>query len=125
MLTLIYLALVVLMLVSGWKVFEKAGKPGWAYIIPIYNLVVWLEIIKKPVWWIIMLFIPLVNIYFAVVMMLETAKCFGKSSGFGIGLVFLPFIFLPMLAFQNDAVYTEPAGETGASDPFQAPAENK
>jgi len=58
----VYLAIVVLILISMWKIFTKAGKPGWAAIIPIYNIIVWLEIVNKPVWWIILLCIPFVNI---------------------------------------------------------------
>jgi len=113
---LLYLALIVLIIASHWKIFTKAGKPGWACLIPIYSAIVLLEIIKKPTWWIFMLLIPFVNIYYAIVMMNELSKSFGKSSGFTVGLIFLPFVFLPMLAF-GDAKYiynqTEEINEIG------------
>jgi len=85
-------------------------------LIPIYSGIVLLEIVKKPTWWLFMLFIPLVNIYFAIVITNELAKSFGKTSGFTVGLIFLPFIFYPMLAF-GDAKYiynqTEEINEIG------------
>lgn len=101
---MIYLALVVLMIAALWKVFVKAGKPGWAAIIPIYNLVVLLEIAGKPLWQILLFCIPLVNFVMILLVDIEIAKRFGKSAGFGIGLLFLPFVFFPMLAF-TDAQY--------------------
>ena len=110
---LVYLGLIVLTFVSLWKIFEKAGKPGWAAIVPIYNIIVLLEIVNKPVWWIVLMLVPLVNIVVAVLVYIELAKCFGKSAGFGIGMVFLGFIFLPMLAF-SDAKYMD--GENMVKD---------
>ena len=110
---LVYLGLIVLIFVSLWKIFEKAGKPGWAAIVPIYNIIVLLEIVNKPVWWIVLMLVPLVNIVVAVLVYIELAKCFGKSAGFGIGMVFLGFIFLPMLAF-SDAKYMD--GENMVKD---------
>ncbi|MEW5677482.1 DUF5684 domain-containing protein [Flavobacterium enshiense] len=88
-----------LLIASQWKIFTKAEKPGWACLIPIYSGIVLLEVIKKPTWWIFMFFIPLVNIYFAIVAVNELSKAFGKSTGFTLGLIFLPFIFYPILAF--------------------------
>ena len=97
---LIYLAIVVLLfIVPMWKIYTKAGKPGWASLVPIYNLVVLLRIINKPLWWIVMFIIPLVNIVFLVMTYNELSKAFGKGVGFTIGLLFLPFIFLPMLGY--------------------------
>ena len=93
------IALVVLMIGSVWKVFTKAGKPGWACIVPIYNVIVLLEIAGKPLWWIILMIIPLVNIVIAILLAIEVAKKFGQSSGFGLGLAFLPFIFYPVLGY--------------------------
>ena len=99
-----YLAIVVLMIAAHWKVYTKADKPGWACIIPIYSAIVHLEIIRKPTWWVFMLLIPFVNIYFAIVMLNELSKAFGKSTGFTVGMIFLPFIFFPILGF-GDAQY--------------------
>lgn len=100
----LYVALIVVMIASMWKVFEKAGKPGWAAIVPIYNIIILLEIANKPVWWIILFLIPLVNLFAIIMVWIEIAKAFGKDQGFGIGLALLGFIFLPMLAF-GDAQY--------------------
>jgi hypothetical protein len=105
---LIWLAVVLLVIVSLWKIFEKAGKPGWAAIVPIYNLVVLLEIIRKPIWWIVLFLVPCLNLVAAVMVSLELAKCFGKTVGFAIGMILLPFVFFPMLAF-SDAQYNPPA----------------
>lgn len=97
-------------LVAMWKVFTKAGKPGWACIIPIYNLVVLLQIIRKPMWWIVMFFIPFVNIIFVILLYVELAKSFGKGTGFAVGLLLLGIIFLPILAF-GSAQYVYGQGE--------------
>lgn len=106
---IIYVAIFALIIVSQWKVFTKAGKPGWACIIPIYNIIVLLEIIGKPWWWLLLMFIPVVNIVFAIWMINLLAKSFGKSEGFTVGLVLLPFIFISILGF-GDAAYKGPAG---------------
>lgn len=104
---LIYLAIVIVLIVAGWKLFVKAGQPGWAVLIPIYNIVVMLKIIGKPVWWIVGFLIPIVNFVVAILLSVGLAKVFGKGTGFAIGLIFLPFIFVPILAF-GDAKYTAP-----------------
>jgi hypothetical protein len=94
--------LVLLAIIAGfWKTFAKAGKPGWASIIPIYNLIVLLDIAGQPLWWIILLFIPLVNIVVGIIVHIAIAKNFGKSTGFGVGLALLGFIFYPILGFGN------------------------
>jgi hypothetical protein len=105
---LVGLALAVVVIAGMWKVFEKAGKPGWAAIIPIYNLIVLLEIVGKPLWWIVLFFLPCVNIVAFVLIGIEVAKVFGKDVVFGLGLAFLPFIFYPLLGF-GDARYQGPA----------------
>jgi hypothetical protein len=96
---LLFLAVIIFTVVCVWKVFKKAGKPGWASIIPIYNQVVLLEIVDKPVWWIILLFIPFVNLIVTILVLSELSKKFAKGTGFTVGLFFLPFIFFPILAF--------------------------
>src|SRR5215468_3252945 len=100
--TLLEIALLVLLFAGMWKVFQKAGKPGWAAIIPIYNLIVLLQITGKPLWWIILYLIPFVNLVVLVLVSLELAKRFGKGVGFGIGIALLPFIFYPVLGFGPD-----------------------
>lgn len=106
--SLLYLAIVVLMIASLWIIFQKAGKPGWACIIPIYNIIVWLQIIGKPWWWLLLMMIPFVNFIFLIWMYNLTSKVFGNGVGFTIGLLFLPFIFFPILAF-GGSTYTKPA----------------
>lgn len=91
--------IVFLSLAGSWLVFEKAGKPGWAALIPFYNIVILLEIIGKPIWWLIMFFIPPVNLIFAVWSLNLLSKSFGKDEGFTVGLLFLPYVFLPILGF--------------------------
>lgn len=104
---IIQIAIVIVVVVGLWKVFEKAGKPGWGAIIPIYNMVLLLEIVGKPIWWLLLLFIPCVNIIVSLIIFMELAKCFGKGTGFGIGLWLLGFIFFPILGF-GDAKYLGP-----------------
>ncbi len=102
---LVWCAVVLILIISMWKIFTKAGKPGWAAIVPIYNLIVLLEIGCKPIWWFILMLIPFVNIIILIILLVEIAKRFGKGVGFAIGMLILPFIFYPMLAF-GDAKYT-------------------
>lgn len=97
---IVYLALVIVWIAGMWKAFEKAGKPGWAAIVPIYNVIIWLELANKPVWWIILiLLIPFVNLIVLIITLNGVAKSFGRGVGTTIGLVILPFIFWPVLGF--------------------------
>jgi len=105
---LIQLAIAVVVIASLWKVFVKAGKPGWAAIIPIYYVIVLLEICGRPIWWVLLLLIPCVNIVVAVFVMIDLAKSFGKDALFGIGLWLLGFIFFPILGF-GSSQYRGPA----------------
>ena len=102
------LVLGILAIAGMWKMFVKAGKPGWAAIIPIYNAIVMLEIVGRPIWWIILLLIPCVGVIFAFILSIDLAKSFGKGAGFGIGIALLGFIFIPMLGF-GDAKYLGPS----------------
>lgn len=108
---IVYLAVLLLIVISMWKIFAKAGKPGWAAIIPIYNLIVLLEIINKPVWWIILLLIPFVNIIFMIIVTHQLSVSFGQGIGTTLLLLFLPFIGYPMLAF-GSAQYVGTGGVT-------------
>lgn len=93
-----------------WRIFEKAGKPGWAAIVPIYNVIVLLEIVGKPWWWIIlMIFVPLGSIIWGIWTINLLAKSFGKNEWFTVGLIFLSIIFYPILGF-GIATYKGPAG---------------
>ena len=100
----IYLGLVVFMIASMWKVFTKAGQPGWAILIPIYNMYIMLKIAGKPDWWLLLMFIPIVNIIVGIIAVVSLAANFGKGVGFAIGLILLPMVFYPILAF-GDAKY--------------------
>jgi Family of unknown function (DUF5684) len=95
----IWLAVFVLMIASMWKVFAKAGQPGWAAIVPIYNIFVMLRVAGKPMWWFILLLIPVVNIIVGIMVVHAVSVNFGKGVGFTLGLIFLSIIFLPVLAF--------------------------
>ncbi|HYR27677.1 MAG TPA: DUF5684 domain-containing protein [Thermoanaerobaculia bacterium] len=100
----ITLAIILVVIASMWKVFEKAGEPGWAAIVPIYNLIVLLKIAGKPAWWVVLMFIPFVNFVVAIIAIMALAKNFGKGAGFGLGLLFLAPVFYPILAW-GDARY--------------------
>ena len=103
----IYLAIIVLMIASMWTIFSKAGKPGWASIVPIYNTIVLLEIVGKPWWWLLLMLIPIVNIVILIIVYHNLSLSFGKDGGFTVGLILLVIIFLPILAF-GDAKYVGP-----------------
>jgi hypothetical protein len=99
---IVYLAVLVVVIVGMWKVFEKARKPGWAAIVPIYNIICMLEIAGRPLWWIILFLIPFANIVAAVILSMDMAKAFGQGAGFGIVmLLLLAPIGYPVLGFGN------------------------
>ena len=91
--------LCILAAIGMWKAFVKAGKPGWAAIVPIYNVVVMTRIADVPVWWALLFFVPLVNLVACVVILVGFAKAFGRGVAFALGLWFLPMIFYPVLGF--------------------------
>ncbi|TKC12321.1 hypothetical protein FA048_01500 [Pedobacter polaris] len=105
---IIYLAVIVIALAGMWKTFEKAGKPGWAAIIPIYNIYIMIEIVGKPTIWLLWCLIPCVNFVFVIWLYNLISKSFGKEEGFTVGLVLLGFIFWPILGF-GSAKYLGPS----------------
>lgn len=107
---LIYLAIIVVQLAGLWKVFEKADKPGWYSIIPLLNAYVLIKISDNPGWFFVLYFIPIISLYPAIKIPIDIAKRFGQGVGFGLGLIFLPFIFFPVLGF-GDYEYTQPEEE--------------
>ncbi|HOW39707.1 MAG TPA: DUF5684 domain-containing protein [Bacteroidales bacterium] len=109
----IYVALFVLMIVSMWKIFTKAGKPGWACIIPIYNIIVLLEIVGKPWWWLLLMLLPVVNFVLLIWVLNLLSKSYGHEVGFTLGLIFLSFIFIPILGL-GESKYVGPAGKAQA-----------
>ena len=96
---IVQLAIVVFLVVCWWKIFTKAGQPGWFCLIPVFNVMVMLQIAGKPMWWVVGFFIPIVNLVVAIMMFIGLAEKFGKGAGFGIGLTFLGIVFVPILAF--------------------------
>ena len=99
MFCLIELALFALWFAGGWKTFQKAGEPGWAAIVPIYNWMVAAKIAGKEMWWGLMLLIPCVGIVFAFMIFIEFAKKFGKDAVFGVLMVLFPYVMFPILGF--------------------------
>ncbi|HYU29316.1 MAG TPA: DUF5684 domain-containing protein [Gemmatimonadales bacterium] len=111
MVWVIICALAIFEIASIWRVFTKAGQPGWAAIIPIYNGIVMLQIAGKPIWWILLYLIPLVNIVISVIVTHNLSKNFGHGVGFTLGLIFLSGIFFPILAW-GDSEYLGPTAGT-------------
>lgn len=106
--TIVALAFCVFVLVCLWIVFRKAGKPGWAAIVPVYNLYVLFEITWGSGIRFLLLLIPIYNIILGIQTQVRLAKAFGKSGGFAAGLIFLPYIFIPLLAFGGAAYQGAP-----------------
>ena len=106
---IVWLVILVVMVAALWKIFVKAGEPGWAAIIPIYNIIVLLKIVNRPVWWIVLFLIPLVNVIMMFVVAFDVAKVFGKGAGFALGMIFLSFIFCPILGFGSAKYLGAPA----------------
>jgi hypothetical protein len=102
-------------IIPMWKVYAKAGKPGWGVLVPIYNMYLLCKISNRPGWWLLLMIIPLVNIIIIFIIYIDLAKVFGKGTGFGIGLIFLSFIFVPILGYGS-------AQYVGASTPAPTPA---
>jgi Family of unknown function (DUF5684) len=107
-----WFAFVILMIAALWKVFTKAGQPGWAAIVPILNTYFLCKIAGRPGWWVILMFIPFVNLIIWIILCIDIAKSFGKGAGFGIGLLLLPFIFFLILGF-GSAQYQGPSASPG------------
>ncbi len=105
---MIYLAIIILIIVGGWKMFAKAGQPGWAVLIPIFNTYILCKIVGRPGWWVILMLIPIVSLVIAIMLMIDLAKSFGRGTGTAVGLILLGFIFVPILGF-GSAEYHGPA----------------
>jgi hypothetical protein len=103
-----YGAIILLMIISMWIVVTKAGRPGVSQIIPIWNIIELVRIAGKPLWWVVLiLLVPIANIIMLIITYHGISKAFGKDAGFTVGLLLLPFIFWPILAF-GKATYTKP-----------------
>jgi hypothetical protein len=121
-LLLLYVGVIVLVFAGMWKAFVKAGQPGWAGIVPIYNLYILTLMARKPIWWfVVILLAPCANIVFAILLFIEIAKLFGKSPGFGVGLALLGFVFWPILGFGNAKYQGPVVNISGATPPPPPP----
>lgn len=116
---LLYLLAILLSLAGVAQTFAKAGMPRWGAFVPVYNLVLMLQVAQRPAWWLILFLIPGVNVIAAIVVSVDIAKVFGKGTGFGCGLAFIGFVFYPILGF-GDAVYL-PTAIHDPSDPSSPP----
>jgi len=112
MFLLVELALIALIIAGMWGVFAKAGEPGWAALIPIYNLIVLLRVAGKPWWWFFPCLIPIVGLILSILIAVELSNRFGMGGGFAVGLIFLPFVFYPILGF-GSAEYEGRRGRLG------------
>lgn len=99
--SVIVLLLSIFIIVCWWKIFKKAGRPGWASIIPFYNYYVMFDIAWGNGILFLLMLIPMVNVVVMIILMVKLAGAFGKGGGFAVGLIFLNVIFLPILAFGN------------------------
>jgi len=109
MVLIVELVLAILMIVCLWKIFTKAGQPGWAALIPFYNAYVMLQIAGKPGWWLILMFVPVVGLVVGILATVALAARFGKSVAFVVGMILLPIVFWPMLAFGSAQYDAAPA----------------
>lgn len=103
----------VFFIIVQWRINTKAGQPGWAVLVPFYGIFVHTQVIKRPEWWMVLYFLLLIPIlgWIAVIIIsimdtIRLAKVFGKDDGFAVGLIFLPIVFLPILAF-GESTYVE------------------
>lgn len=106
----VYLAIIVLVIAGYWKMFAKAGQPGWGAIVPIYNSYLICKIAGRPGWWVILLLIPYLNFIFWIILMLDLAKSFARGVGFAVGMILLPMIFVPIIGFGSSEYHGPSAG---------------
>jgi len=99
MLLLLIVAVVAVMVAAVWQLFAKAGRPGWAALVPFYNFYIVLRIVGRPGWWLALMLIPIVNIVYLVFVAIDLAKAFGKDGAFAFLLILLPFVGFPLLGF--------------------------
>jgi hypothetical protein len=110
---LVVLPILLILIVASWKIFTKAGQPGWTILIPLYNIYVFTKVLSRPKWWILLYFfgiVPYVGsfavLFVSIIDSFRLAKLFGKAPVFGVGLLLLSVIFYPILAF-GSAEYDE------------------
>ena len=120
--SIVSLVLGVLMIVAIWMIFKKAGKPGWAAIVPFYNIYTMYEITWGSGWRFLMLLIPIYNIILGIQTQVKLAKAFGKGGGFAVGLIFLPYVFYPILAFDGSTYLGVPGSGRRVQQEGYAPS---
>jgi len=103
-----YVVVLAFIVAGYWLTFTKAGQHGWTSIIPILNIFVLLKVVKRPLWWVILMLIPCVNIIVWIIVAIDLAKAFGHGTGFAIGLILLPPVFLLILGFGSSTYQLEP-----------------
>ncbi len=109
LLIVLIIAFYVAAIIGFWKAFEKVGHPGWAAIIPIYNIFIVCKMADKPGWWVLSMLIPIVSLVILVILSLQVARNFGKSVAFGWGLAILPYVFGMILGLGDAQWQREPA----------------
>jgi hypothetical protein len=114
---LVALAILVAVVGGTWLTFSKAGEPGWAAIVPIYNVYVMIEIGGNEWWYLLLLLVPVVNVFVTAKISIDLAKSFGRGVLFGLGLWLLPFVFFPVLGF-GDARYRGAEGSNPSGQSF-------
>lgn len=120
------MAIATLMMASIWTVFEKAGRPGWYALIPLWNLYQMVKLAGASGFSMILLFVPIVNLFYAVGLNIRVAKAFGQSTGFGIGMTLFGLIFWPLLAFGPAEYVRKPqASRERKSEPTDRPFQNE
>ncbi|MCK5803897.1 MAG: signal peptidase I [Lentisphaeria bacterium] len=102
------------MLISVARVLSKAGQPGWAVIVPVYNVICLLRVARMPLWWLLLFLVPVVSIVPSVLLPLGIARRFGRGGGFAMGLLFVPVGFWPLLAFGGYVCDLDPVEDAGA-----------
>ena len=107
-------AIIFLGIIPMWRIFAKAGKPGWAVLVPIYNLILFCRICGRSGWWTLLCCIPLVNFIICIVLFIDLAKKFGKGAGFAVGLILLSPVFIPILGYGKSA-YVAPTSAPAAA----------
>jgi hypothetical protein len=117
-----YIVFYVVYSLAFYGIFKKAGQEAWAAFVPIYNIYVLMKVVGRPGWWLLLYFIPIVNIVILIIVMIDLAKSFGKGGGYAVGLIFLFWIFGMILGF-GSASYMGPAagGATAMAPPPPPP----
>ncbi|MDB4285842.1 DUF5684 domain-containing protein [bacterium] len=108
-----------LIIAGFWRVFEKAGRPGWAVLIPIYSTYTLLKVAKRSGWWLLLFLVPVVNLITWIILNQDIAKRFGKRGAFGLGLAFLPMVFYPILGLGDSRIVEEKTTHMPDADEYE------